>query len=95
MDVIIYHDPECGTSRNTLGLIRNAGKPHIVKYLKMPATRGLLERLRCRWPDERSGGLLQFHVTCRDGCGSCLHVQTDECWTHGIRQGCSVGPGLR
>ena len=46
MDVIIYHNPECGTSRNTMGLIRNAGiEPHIIEYLKTPPTRGLLEQL--------------------------------------------------
>ncbi len=46
MDVIIYHNPQCGTSRNTLGLIRNAGiEPHIIEYLKTPPTRVLLEQL--------------------------------------------------
>lgn len=46
MDVIIYHNPDCGTSRNTLGLIRNAGvEPHVIKYLKTPPTRTLLEQL--------------------------------------------------
>jgi arsenate reductase (glutaredoxin) len=46
MDIIIYHNPDCGTSRNTLGLIRNAGvEPHIVKYLKCPPTRLLLRQL--------------------------------------------------
>ncbi|WP_046863431.1 arsenate reductase (glutaredoxin) [Microvirga massiliensis] len=46
MDVIIYHNPQCGTSRNTLGLIRNAGlEPHIIEYLKTPPTRLLLRRL--------------------------------------------------
>jgi arsenate reductase (glutaredoxin) len=46
MDVIIYHNPDCGTSRNTLGLIRNAGvEPHIIEYLKTPPTRTLLEQL--------------------------------------------------
>ena len=46
MDVIIYHNPECGTSRNTLALIRNAGiEPHIVEYLKTPPTRLLLRRM--------------------------------------------------
>jgi len=45
-DVIIYHNPECGTSRNTLALIRNAGiEPHVVEYLKTPPTRALLEQL--------------------------------------------------
>ena len=46
MDIIIYHNPDCGTSRNTLGLIRNAGvEPHIVEYLKCPPTRLLLRQL--------------------------------------------------
>ena len=37
MTVIIYHNPDCGTSRNTLGLIRNAGiEPDIIEYLKHP-----------------------------------------------------------
>ena len=46
MDVIIYHNPDCGTSRNTLGLIRNAGvEPHIVEYLKTPPSRALLVQL--------------------------------------------------
>jgi arsenate reductase (glutaredoxin) len=46
MDVIIYHNPDCGTSRNTLGLIRNAGvEPHIIEYLKTPPTRLLLTQL--------------------------------------------------
>jgi arsenate reductase (glutaredoxin) len=45
-DVIIYHNPACGTSRNTLGLIRNAGiEPHIIEYLKTPPSRALLVSL--------------------------------------------------
>ncbi|MEZ5786734.1 MAG: arsenate reductase (glutaredoxin) [Xanthobacteraceae bacterium] len=49
MDVIIYHNPKCGTSRNTLGLIRNAGiEPHIIEYLKCPPTRILLQQLIAR-----------------------------------------------
>lgn len=45
-DIIIYHNPECGTSRNTIALIRNAGiEPHVVEYLKTPPSRALLERL--------------------------------------------------
>lgn len=43
VDVIIYHNPACGTSRNALGLIRNAGiEPHVVEYLKTPPSRALL-----------------------------------------------------
>ena len=46
MDVIIYHNPACGTSRNTPAIIRNAGiEPHIVDYLKTPPTRLLLRQL--------------------------------------------------
>jgi arsenate reductase len=49
MDVVIYHNPDCGTSRNTLGLIRNAGvEPHVVEYLKTPPSRPMLERLVAR-----------------------------------------------
>src|SRR5579871_1901189 len=46
MDVIIYHNPECGTSRNALAMIRNAGiEPHVVEYLKTPPSRALLVEL--------------------------------------------------
>jgi arsenate reductase len=39
-DIVIYHNPACGTSRNTLGLIRNCGvEPRIVEYLKTPPSR--------------------------------------------------------
>ncbi|MET3712912.1 arsenate reductase [Sphingomonas trueperi] len=46
MDVIIYHNPECGTSRNALAMIRNAGiEPHVIEYLKTPPARALLVQL--------------------------------------------------
>jgi arsenate reductase len=46
MDVIIYHNPDCGTSRNTLAMIRNAGiEPHVIEYLKTPPARLLLRQL--------------------------------------------------
>ena len=49
MDVIIYHNPECGTSRNVLAMIRNSGiEPHIIEYLKCPPTRLLLAQLLAR-----------------------------------------------
>lgn len=45
-DIIIYHNPECGTSRNALAMIRNAGiEPHVVEYLKTPPSRAMLESL--------------------------------------------------
>ena len=64
-DVIIYHNPDCGTSRNALGLIRNAGiEPHIIEYLKCPPSRADVAGadrpdgdLRSR-PDPREGHAL-------------------------------------
>ncbi|WP_161906022.1 arsenate reductase family protein, partial [Paracoccus sp. MKU1] len=49
MDVVIYHNPDCGTSRNVLAMIRNAGiEPHVVEYLKTPPSRAMLVRLIAR-----------------------------------------------
>lgn len=49
MDVIVYHNPECGTSRNTLALIRHAGiEPHVIEYLKSPPASALLVQLAKR-----------------------------------------------
>jgi arsenate reductase len=49
MDAIIYHNPDCGTSRNTLAMIRNAGiEPHVIEYLKTPPARALLQQLIVR-----------------------------------------------
>lgn len=44
--ITIYHNPACGTSRNTLGLIRNSGaEPAIIEYLKFPPSRARLVEL--------------------------------------------------
>tara|TARA_B100000378_G_scaffold148108_1_gene119604 strand:- start:3003 stop:3431 length:429 start_codon:yes stop_codon:yes gene_type:complete len=46
IDIVIYHNAECGTSRNALAMIRNAGtEPHVIEYLKTPPTRALLVEL--------------------------------------------------
>lgn len=46
VDIVIYHNPDCGTSRNALALIRNAGiEPHVIEYLKTPPSRAMLESL--------------------------------------------------
>lgn len=46
IDIVIYHNPECGTSRNALAMIRNAGiEPHVIEYLKTPPARALLVQL--------------------------------------------------
>lgn len=48
MTVTIYHNPKCGTSRNTLAMIRQSGvEPEIIEYLKAPPTRArLIELIR-------------------------------------------------
>jgi arsenate reductase len=49
MTVTIYHNPACGTSRNTLALIRASGvEPHVVEYLKTPPTRDEIKALATR-----------------------------------------------
>lgn len=46
MSVAIYHNPACGTSRNTLAMIRNAGiEPRVIEYLTTPPDRATLRRL--------------------------------------------------
>lgn len=46
MSITIFHNPACGTSRNTLALIREAGiEPTIVEYLKTPPSKELLREL--------------------------------------------------
>jgi len=49
MTITIYHNPNCGTSRNVLGLIRESGEePEIVEYLNTPPTRQALVDLIAR-----------------------------------------------
>jgi arsenate reductase len=46
MTITIYHNPACGTSRNTLAMIRQSGEePVIIEYLKTPPTREKLKSL--------------------------------------------------
>jgi arsenate reductase (glutaredoxin) len=46
MAITIYHNPACGTSRNTLALIRNAGvEPEVIEYLKTPPNRNTLSKM--------------------------------------------------
>lgn len=45
-DITIYHNPDCGTSRNTLAMIRNSGiEPRVIEYLKTPPSRAELMAL--------------------------------------------------
>lgn len=50
-EITIFHNPDCGTSRNTLALIRNSGaEPRVIEYLKTPPSRdtliGLIKAMR-------------------------------------------------
>ncbi|WP_027580484.1 arsenate reductase (glutaredoxin) [Bradyrhizobium sp. Ai1a-2] len=46
MTVTIYHNPDCGTSRNTLAMIRQSGiEPTVIEYLKTPPSRETLKEL--------------------------------------------------
>ncbi len=46
MSVTIYHNPDCGTSRNTLAMIRQSGEePEVIEYLKTPPSRARLIEL--------------------------------------------------
>jgi arsenate reductase (glutaredoxin) len=48
-DITIYHNPACGTSRNTLAMIRHAGiEPEIIEYVKNPPSRAVLADLIAR-----------------------------------------------
>jgi arsenate reductase len=45
-NITIYHNPDCGTSRNTLAMIRNSGQePRVIEYMKTPPTRETLIKL--------------------------------------------------
>ena len=45
-DITIYHNPACGTSRNTLALIRNSGvEPQVIEYLKTPLSKAQLQAM--------------------------------------------------
>ena len=46
MTIKIYHNPKCGTSRNTLALIKNSGEePEVIEYLKNPPSKAELQQL--------------------------------------------------
>ena len=46
MQATIYHNPKCGTSRNTLAMMRNAGvEPEVIEYLQTPPSRERLQSL--------------------------------------------------
>jgi arsenate reductase len=78
MDVIVYHNPDCSISRNTLAMIRNAGiEPHVVEYLKTPPSRALLTQL-IRRMDISVRALLREKGTPYVDLGLGAPTQTDD-----------------
>lgn len=74
MTVTIYHNPDCGTSRNTLALIRNAGiEPVIIEYLKTPPDRTTLVDLIAK-----SGPKVRDVVRQKEDAYTTLKLDTPE-----------------
>ena len=80
MSVTIYHNPACGTSRNTLAMIRQSGEePIVIEYLKTPPTREKLKELiettlearldKWRHEAEMAGRTLVYKATRSAGAG--------------------------
>jgi Cu/Ag efflux pump CusA len=66
-DVTLFHNPDCGTSRNTLALIRNAGiEPQVIEYLREPPTRDQLRAMiRAAGPFRTAGAAREGHAVPR------------------------------
>jgi arsenate reductase len=65
--ITIYHNPACGTSRNTLALIRNSGvEPTVIEYLKTPPSREVLRGLIEASGLSVRGALRQKEALCRE-----------------------------
>ncbi len=74
--VTIFHNPACGTSRNTLAMIRNSGEePKVVEYLKTPPDRETLKRLIA------ATGMSTRDVMRRKGTPYCELGLDDPMWT--------------
>lgn len=67
MDITIYHNPACGTSRNTLAMIRAAGfEPRILEYLKTPPSRDELQAMIAAAGVPVRGALREKEALCRE-----------------------------
>ena len=69
MSVTIYHNPACGTSRNTLAMIRQSGEePEVIEYLKTPPSRArLVELIKAMGISARAMLREKRHALCRTG----------------------------
>lgn len=78
MSVTIYHNPDCGTSRNTLAMIRQSGvEPEVIEYLKQPPSREKLVELIARM-GIRPRDLLRQKGTPYDALGLADPKWTDD-----------------
>jgi arsenate reductase (glutaredoxin) len=77
-DVVIYHNPNCSTSRKVLGMLREAGtEPRIIEYLKTPPSRAeLVDLLRCM--DMAPRALLRRRGTPYDSLGLADPAKDDD-----------------
>ncbi len=74
MDVTIYHNPACGTSRNVLALIRNSGEePTVIEYLKTPPDRATLHVWYGRYLDRYERRDDEWRIIHR----TCVHLSTE------------------
>lgn len=86
VDIVIYHNPDCGTSRNALAMIRNAGiEPHVVEYLKTPPSRALVVSLLERM-NMGARALLRENGTPFDDLGLGDPLLSDEQLIDGMMQ---------
>ncbi len=77
-NITIYHNPACGTSRNTLEMIRKSGtEPEIILYLENPPSRDELTRADCRHGDSRVRSAAQKRRALR-ATGPCRGNFTDD-----------------
>jgi arsenate reductase len=78
MTITIYHNPDCGTSRNTLAMIRQSGEePEVIEYLQHPPTRD-----RLAWLIEKSGLTVRQALRQKDTPYDALRLN-DETLTDG------------
>lgn len=78
-DVVIYHNPNCGTSRNTLALLRDKGvEPKVVEYLKEGWTREQLKDLLARMDGASARDILRVKGTKADELGLTDPAASDD-----------------
>ena len=80
MSVTIYHNPDCGTSRNTLAMIRQSGvEPTVIEYLKTPPSRERLKELISAMGISARALLREKGTPYRElGLSACLEERTIE-----------------